>query len=190
MSTLGDQIVTGQLLTNADINNWIQEELHVKSNGGHMELSEQNRAIDTIIVMKKTKLKWTTNVCIQWALEYDKPTSALLEPRDSAVILKNSFLKNFKFLRKCLKCKYISVKTILILKITLKFWGAVIAKIQFLQQVWFLFSRENRASSVFEKIVYCPYIKKKISISRKITLFSNHFEKVVFLPYIRKYQHF
>ena len=30
IGTLGDQIVTGQLFTNADINNWIQEELHVQ----------------------------------------------------------------------------------------------------------------------------------------------------------------
>ena len=33
IGTLADQIITGQLFTNADINNWIQEELHVKSNG-------------------------------------------------------------------------------------------------------------------------------------------------------------
>ena len=35
----------------------------------------------------------STNVCIQWALEYDKPTSALFELRDLAVILKNNLLK-------------------------------------------------------------------------------------------------
>ena len=35
----------------------------------------------------------STNVCIQWALEYDKQTSALFELRDLPVILKNSLLK-------------------------------------------------------------------------------------------------
>ena len=33
------------------------------------------------------------NVCIQWALENDNPTSALFVRHDSAVILKNSLLK-------------------------------------------------------------------------------------------------
>ena len=55
--------------------------------------------------MSKTKLKWTyitaTNVCIQWALEYDNPKTALYELSDSAIILKNILPKdqlNFKFL--------------------------------------------------------------------------------------------
>ena len=35
----------------------------------------------------------STNVCIQWTLEYYKPKTALYELSDSAVILKNSLPK-------------------------------------------------------------------------------------------------
>ena len=46
--------------------------------------------------MNKTNFSgrlYNINKCMQWALEYDKPTSALFELRDLAVILKNSLLK-------------------------------------------------------------------------------------------------
>ena len=98
IGTLGDQIVTGQLFTNADINNWTQEELHVKSSGEQMELSdtESGDLYDNCYEQNKLKVDdciRSANVCIQWALEYDKPKTALYELRDSAVILKNSLPK-------------------------------------------------------------------------------------------------
>ena len=39
----------------------------------------------------------SANVSIQWALEYDKPTTALYEQHDLAVILKNCQSQNLKF---------------------------------------------------------------------------------------------
>ena len=70
IGTLGDQIVTGQLFTNADINNWIQEELHVKSNGEQMVLSDTESAdlYDNSYEQNKIKVDdyiASTNVCIQ-----------------------------------------------------------------------------------------------------------------------------
>ena len=92
IGTLGDQIVTGQLFTSADINNWIQEELHVKSNG---ELSD-TESYDNGHEQNKIKVNdciTSTNVCIQWALSYDEPKTALYELRDLAIIIKNSLPK-------------------------------------------------------------------------------------------------
>ena len=70
IGTLGDQIVTVQLFTNADINNWIQEELHVKSNGEQMKLSdtESGDLYDNTYKQNKNKVDdciTSTNVCIQ-----------------------------------------------------------------------------------------------------------------------------
>ena len=99
IGTLGDQIVTGQLFTNADINNWIQEELHRKSNGEQMELSdtESGDLYDNSYEQNKIKVDdciASTNVCIQWTLEYYKPKTALYELSDSAIILKNILPKD------------------------------------------------------------------------------------------------
>ena len=45
---------------NADINDWIQEEFHVDSNDEQMELSDtESDDLYRIMVMNKTKLKWT-----------------------------------------------------------------------------------------------------------------------------------
>ena len=81
----------------------------MESNGEQLELSdtesedlydsgheENNIKVDDCIT--------SINICIQWALENNKPTTALYELRDSAVILKNSFpkkqLKIYNFFKK------------------------------------------------------------------------------------------
>ena len=43
IATIVAQIVTEHLFTNADINNWIQEEFHVVSNEEQMELSGRTK---------------------------------------------------------------------------------------------------------------------------------------------------
>lgn len=98
IGTLVAQIGTEHLFTNADINNWIQEEFHVESNEEQMELSdtESEDLYDSGHEENKIKVDdaiTSINICIQWALENDKPTTALYELRDSAVILKNNLPK-------------------------------------------------------------------------------------------------
>ena len=86
-------IVTERLFTNADKNNWMEEEFHVASNEEQMELSdtESDDLYDNVQEQIKIKVDdfiTSPNVCIQWALEYEKPTTALNELRDLASYFK------------------------------------------------------------------------------------------------------
>ena len=87
IATLVAQIVTERLFTNADINNWIQEEFHVECNEDQMVLSDSKsddfydngHEQNNIKVDERIK---STNACLQWAFEYDKSTTALYELYD------------------------------------------------------------------------------------------------------------
>ena len=74
-------------------NNWIQEEFHVESNKVQVELSHTESDALYVNGQEQNKIKeddcvTSINGGLQWAMENDKPTTALCEKRDSAVILK------------------------------------------------------------------------------------------------------
>ena len=92
IGSLAALIVTEHFLSNADKNNWIQEDFNVVSYEEQMLLSDTKSCDLCDNGNEQSKFKdddciTSINICIQWALEDDKFTTALYELRDSAVIL-------------------------------------------------------------------------------------------------------